>query len=378
MNVYYFATELMKNRLQTYFQLGIIDRYILKKFLTTFFYAVLLFTLIAIFIDISEKIDDFIKKKPPLSVLIFDYYIYFIPYFMGLFSSVFVFLSTLFFNSKLAQNTEIIAILNSGLQYPRFLKPYLIGASVLFVVFLILNTQILPICDKYRLKFEDEWIHDHVQTQNNNIFNMLDDNNIIHMESFNYKDSVGFNFTLEAFRDGKLIERTFANRLIWNKEKNCWTFEGYVRRLFNNQQEFLVKGLRMDTTLNISPDEFVVKTNYVSSMTNPELNEYIRKETEKGNPKVVKYKVELYKRTIVPVSFFVLTLLAVAVSSSKNRGGTGFHLGIGIIITFAYLLFIQIFNTMGNTGVMLPWVAVWVPSIVFFFVALVLLKRAPK
>jgi lipopolysaccharide export system permease protein len=369
----------MKHSILKFFQLGIIDRYILKKYLSTFFYAVLLFTLIAIFIDISEKIDDFIKKKPPLSVLIFDYYIYFIPYFMGLFSSVFVFLSTLFFNSKLAQNTEIIAILNSGLQYPRFLKPYLLGSSVLFVVFLLLNTQILPICDKYRLKFEDEWIHDHVQTQNNNIFNMLDDNNIIHMESFNYKDSVGFNFTLEAFRDGKLVERTFANRLIWNKEKNCWTFEGYVRRLFNPlQQEFLVKGLKMDTTLKISPDEFIVKTNYVSSMTNPELNEYIRKETEKGNPKVGKYKVELYKRTIVPVSFFVLTLLAVAVSSAKSRGGTGFHLGIGIIITFAYLLFIQIFNTMGNSGVMVPWVAVWIPSIIFFFVALVLLKRAPK
>jgi lipopolysaccharide export system permease protein len=369
----------MKHSILKFFQLGIIDRYILKKYLSTFFYAVLLFTLIAIFIDISEKIDDFIKKKPPLSVLIFDYYIYFIPYFMGLFSSVFVFLSTLFFNSKLAQNTEIIAILNSGLQYPRFLKPYLLGSSVLFVVFLLLNTQILPICDKYRLKFEDEWIHDNVQTQNNNIFNMLDDNNIIHMESFNYKDSVGFNFTLEAFRDGKLVERTFANRLIWNKEKNCWTFEGYVRRLFNPlQQEFLVKGLKMDTTLKISPDEFIVKTNYVSSMTNPELNEYIRKETEKGNPKVGKYKVELYKRTIVPVSFFVLTLLAIAVSSAKSRGGTGFHLGIGIIITFAYLLFIQIFNTMGNTGVMVPWVAVWIPSIIFFFVALVLLKRAPK
>ena len=369
----------MKNSILKFFQLGIIDRYILKKYLSTFFYAVLLFTLIAIFIDISEKIDDFIKKKPPLSVLIFDYYIYFIPYFMGLFSAVFVFLSTLFFNSKLAQNTEIIAILNSGLQYPRFLKPYLLGSSVLFVVFLLLNTQILPICDKYRLKFEDDWIHDNVQTQNNNIFNMLDDNNIIHMESFNYKDSVGFNFTLEAFRDGKLVERTFANRLIWNKEKNCWTFEGYVRRLFNPlQKEFLVKGLKMDTTLKISPDEFIVKTNYVSSMTNPELNEYIRKETEKGNPKVGKYKVELYKRTIVPVSFFVLTLLAVAVSSRKSRGGTGFHLGIGIIVTFVYLLLIQIFNTMGNSGVMVPWVAVWIPTIVFFFIALVLLKRAPK
>lgn len=364
--------------MRDFFSLGILDKYILKKYLQTFFYSVLLFTLIAIFIDISEKIDDFIKRKPPLSVLIFDYYIFFIPYFMGLFSSVFVFLSTLFFNSKLAQNTEIIAILNSGLKYPRFLKPYMLGALVLFLVFLLLNTQVLPYCDKYRLKFEDDWIHEHVQTQNNNIFNMLDENNVIHMESFNYEDSVGFNFTLESLKDGKLVERTFANRLLWNKEKSCWTFEGYTRRLFDGEREFLVKGSKMDTVLKIRPDEFIVKTNYVSSMTNPELTEYIRKETEKGNPKVSKYKVELYKRTMVPVAFFVLTLLAVAVSSRKSRGGTGFHLGIGIGITFSYLLVIQIFSTMGNSGVMAPALAVWIPTIFFFLIALYLLKTAPK
>ncbi|GAB1447954.1 MAG: LptF/LptG family permease [Bacteroidetes bacterium] len=364
--------------MKSIFSLGILDKYILKKYMQTFFYSVLLFTLIAIFIDISEKMDDFIKRKPPLSVLIFEYYIFFIPYFMGLFSSVFVFLSTLFFNSKLAQNTEIIAILNSGLKYPRFLKPYLIGAAILCTLFLLLNSHVLPYCDKYRLKFEDDWIREHKQTQNNNIYNMLDENNIIHMESFNYEDSVGFNFTLEAFRDGKLVERTFANRLLWNREKGCWTLDGYYRRLFSEEGDKLMRGIKMDTVLKIKPDEFVVRTNYVSSMTNPELNEYIRKETEKGNPKVSKYKVELYKRTMVPVAFFVLTLLAVAVSSRKSRGGTGFHLGIGIFMTFSYLLFMQVFNTMGNTGVMAPWLAVWFPTLFFFGVALVLLKKAPK
>lgn len=347
-------------------------------YLQTFFYSVLLFTLIAIFIDISEKIDDFIKRKPPLSVLIFDYYIFFIPYFMGLFSSVFIFLSTLFFNSKLAQNTEIIAILNSGLSYGRFLRPYLIGSGLLFVMFIILNTQLLPICDRYRLKFEDDWIHERRVTQNNNIYNMLNDSNMIHMESFNYADSSGFNFNLESFANGKLVERTFANRLLWNRQKQCWTFETYSRRLFVNDREVISKGARMDTILNLKPDEFFVKTNYVSSMTNPELNAYIKKETNKGNPQVNKYKVELYKRTAIPVAFFVLTILAVAVSSGKSRGGVGVHLGVGLIITFTYLLVIQIFNTMGNTGVLPPLIAVWIPSLVFFAIALVMLKRSPK
>ncbi len=358
--------------------IGILDRYIIKKYLLTFFYSVLLFTLIAIFIDISEKVDDFIKRKPPLSVLIFDYYIYFIPYFMGLFSSVFIFLSTLFFNSKMAQNTEIIAILNSGLSYGRFLRPYMIGAGILFITFIIMNTQLIPVCDHYRLKFEDDWIHERKVTQNNNIYNMINDSNIIHMESFNYSDSSGFNFNLESFSNGKMVERTFANRLTWNRTKQCWTLDGYTRRLFKNNREKILKGIQMDTVLYLKPDEFFVKTNYVSSMTNPALNAYIRKETDKGNPQVNKYKVELYKRTAIPVAFFVLTILAVAVSSRKSRGGVGVHLGMGIIITFTYLLLIQIFNTMGNTGVLPPWLAVWIPSVLFFIIALVMLKRAPK
>jgi lipopolysaccharide export system permease protein len=358
--------------------IGIIDRYIIKKYLQTFFYSVLLFTFIAIFIDVSEKMDDFIKRKPPLSVLIFDYYIWFIPYFMGMFSSVFIFLSTLFFNSKLAQNTEIIAILNSGLSYRRFLKPYLIGASLLFVLFMYLNTQFLPLCDKYRLDFEENWIRETKQTQNNNIFNMLNDSNLIHMESFNYIDSSGYNFNLESFANGKLIERTYASRVIWNKQKQCWTLEGYTQRIFTNNREYILKGQRKDTIIGLKPDEFFEKTKVVSSMTNPELNSYIRKETDKGNPKVNIFKVELYKRTVIPIAFFILTILAVAVSSGKSRGGVGVHLGIGIALTFTYLLLIQIFNTAGNTGVITPWIAVWIPPILFFLIALYLLKKAPK
>ncbi len=358
--------------------IGIIDRYIIKKYLQTFFYSVLLFTFIAIFIDISEKMDDFIKNKPPLNVLIFDYYIWFIPYFMGLFSSVFIFLSTLFFNSKLAQNTEIIAILNSGLSYRRFLKPYLIGASFLFVIFLILNTQFLPIADKYRLKFEDDWIHDNEPTQNNNIYNMLNDSNMIHMESFNYVDSSGFNFNLESFSNGKLIQRTYANKLTWNRQKQSWTLEGYTQRIFSNQREYILRGTKLDTSFNLRPDEFFEKSKKVSSMTNPELNEYIRKEAEKGNPKVNLFKVELYKRIVIPIAFFILTILAVAVSSGKSRGGVGYHLGIGIILTFVYLLLIQVFNTAGNTGVLPAWIAVWIPPVLFSIIALFMLKRAPK
>ncbi len=358
--------------------IGIIDRYIMKKYLQTFFYSVLLFTLIAILIDISEKTDDFIKNKPPLKVLIFDYYIYFIPYFMGLFSPVFLFLSIIFFNSKQAQNTEIIAVLGSGASYFRFLRPYLLSASLLFVLFIWLNTQILPLCDRYRLKFEDDWIHEKKVTQSNHINYMMNDSTLLRLDSYNYNDSLGFNLSLDAYEDNKLHRRLTASRMIWLRDKGLWRFESYQQRVYLSEGEYVSRGAILDTFLKIRPEEFVVKSNYVSSMTNPELNEYIRQETEKGSANVPKYKVELYKRIAVPVSFFILTLLAVSVSSRKSRGGTGFHLGVGIFLMFMYLLLIQIFNTTGNTGVINPGLAVWIPPIVFLIISLILARNAPK
>lgn len=362
-----------------FWKLNIMDRYIIAKFLKTFFYSVLLFTLIAIFIDISEKMDDFIKRKPPLSVLIFDYYIYFIPYFMGVFSPVFVFLSVLFFNSKLAQNTEIIAMLNSGVTYFRFLKPYIVASLFLFVLFIYLNTHIIPISEHYRIKFEDDWIHEKASGQNNHINYMMNDSTMFSLESFNYSDSSGINVGIDGFNQEHLKTRISAARLFWLRDKQMWRLENYQRRKFlQSDIEFVESGSFFDTIMNIKPDEFVVKPNIASSLPNPELNEYIRKETAKGTAIVPRLKVELYKRIAVPASYIILTLLAVSVSSRKSRGGTGFHMGVGLIIMFVYLLLIQIFNTSGNAGVMAPWMAVWLPPILFSIITYIMVQKAPK
>jgi lipopolysaccharide export system permease protein len=355
-----------------------LDKYIIKKFLVTFVFTLGLFSLIAIFIDISEKIDDFLRKKPSLFVVIFDYYIYFLPYFFGMFSPIFVFLSALFFNSKLAQNSEIIAILNSGIHYNRFLRPYIISAAILAGTFLYLNTIIIPYCDKKRYQFEDRWIHDALPTQNNNISSAIEPNTILHLESFNYLDSSGYNLSLEHFEKSRINQRVFASRLLWNKEKGLWTLEFYQRRIFTDAGEIIEKGKQLDTTLSIRPDEFIVRTNYISSMTNPELNDYIRREKEKGSSNINKYYVELYKRISTPFSFFILTLLAVAISSRKTRGGTGLHLGIGLFLTLSFLLVVQVFNTLGVTNVMPPSIAVWTPNIIFLFIALFVVKTTPK
>lgn len=356
----------------------LLDWYIIRRFLLTFIFALGLFSLIAIFIDISEKIDDFIRKKPPLMAIIFDYYIYFLPWFFGMFGPIFVFLACIFFNSKLAQNTEIIAMLNSGMNYRRFLRPYFISAAFLAFVFIVLNTWVIPISDKHKMAFEEEWIKEKKVTETQNIRVQIEPGTMMHMESFNYLDSIGYNLSMERFENGKLVLRIFANRLIWNKQKQMWSLENYQQRFYEGNTQKVFKGVIKDTILPIQPSEFIVKTQYISSMTNPELNEYIRKEKEKGSPHISKYYVELYKRTASPFSFFVLTLLAVGVSSRKSRGGTGVHLGVGIFVTFAFLLSSQVFNTFGITNVMPPSIAVWISNVLFLAIGIYVAYTSPK
>ena len=236
----------------------------------------------------------------------------------------------------------------------------------------------IPYCDKKRYAFEETWIKDKKTTQSNNISCVIEPGTILHMESFNYLDSTGYNVSLERFDNFKVRQRVFANRLLWNREKQNWRLEYFQRRLFKNGTEIIEKGDKLDTLLRISPDEFIVKSQFVSSMTNPELNEYIRREKEKGSASISKYYVELYKRIATPFSFFILTLLAVAISSRKSRGGTGIHLSLGIFLTAAFLLITQVFNTLGVTNVLPPAIAVWMPNVLFMIIALLMTKSAPK
>jgi lipopolysaccharide export system permease protein len=358
--------------------LRLLDLYLIKKFLRTFFFSVFIFAFISIFIDLTEKIDDFIRHKPTLYQVIFDYYIWFIPYIITILCPTFVFLSVIFFNSKLAQNTEIIAILNSGISYTRFLRPYFIACTVLVLLFLFSTTYLAPLCDKHRYAFEDIYVHGKVDVQSEHINCQIDKGSVIHLESFNYIDSIGFNFSMEHYVNNRITQRVFATRLIWNKALSKWSLENYQQRIFAGDKEIILKGVIKDTVLNIKPSEFIVKTQYISSMTNPELNEYIRKEKEKGSPLINKYYVELYKRAAVPCSFYVVSLLAIAISSTKSRGGTGIHLGIGIFVTFTFLLVVQIFNTLGVTNVLHPIVAVWTPNVLFLAGAVYVSRLAPK
>jgi lipopolysaccharide export system permease protein len=356
----------------------LLDWYIIRRFLSTFIFALVLFSVIAIFIDISEKIDDFIKRKPPVLAIVFDYYIYFLPWFFGMFGPIFVFLACIFFNSKLAQNTEIIAMLNSGMNFRRFLRPYFIATTLLAITFIILNTHLIPISDRHRFAFEEEWIRDHKTAETENIREQVVPGTMLQMQSFNYLDSIGYNVSMERFVDDKITNRIFASRIFWNKDKQKWSLENYRERIFHGSTQTIIKLAVKDTALPINPTEFAIKTAYISAMTNPELNEYIRKEKIKGSSRISALYVELYKRTASPFSFFVLTLLAVGVSSRKSRGGTGMHLGLGIFITFAFMLSMQVFNTFGITGVLHPAIAVWASNVIFLVIGIWVLIKSPK
>ena len=356
----------------------ILEKYIIKKFLSTFMFSTFLFSLIAIFIDLSEKIDDFILHKPTLYMVVFGYYIYFLPWFYGMFGPLFVFLSCMFFNSKLAQNTEIIAILSTGTKYRNVLKPYLVVAALLTTFFVLLNTILIPICEKQKLAFEDIYVHGKKDVQSQNLHVQITPGTMLFIESFNYLDSTGNNLTLERFVDSKVVQRIFASRLLWNKRKGMWQLENFKQRIFTDDGEILVRGALKDTVLPIKPSEFIIKSQYITSMTNPELNDYIRGEKDKGSSKLNAYYVELYRRTANSFSFFPLTLLAVAISSRKTRGGLGLHLGIGIFITMIYLLTGQVFNTLGISNVMNPMIAVWTPVVLFLIVAVIMNIKAPK
>ncbi len=355
-----------------------IDKYIIKKFLITFLMSTLLFSLIAIVIDISEKIDDFIKNKPPVVSIIFDYYIYFLLWFFGFFGPLFVFLSCMFFNSKLAQNTEIIAILSSGTKYRNVLKPYFVVAGLLVVLFIFLNAYVIPIGNERKLAFEDAYIKEKKIVQSQNIHVQITPGTMLFIESFNYLDSTGTNLTLERFENSNVVQRIFASRLVWNKNKEMWQLENFKQRVFTEDGEKLIKGAVKDTMLPIKPSEFIIKSQYISAMTNSNLNDYIRKEKERGSSKLSEYYVELYRRTASAFSFLPLTLLAVAISSRKSRGGIGVHLGIGIFITLLFLLTEQVFKTFGISNVIAPAFAVWTPVVLFFFVALYMIIKAPK
>lgn len=371
--------ERLRYKIIKLLRLKIIDAYIIRKFLGTFFLAIILILTIAVVFDLSEKIDDFIENEASVRAIIFEYYLNFIPYFAVLFSSLFTFISVIYFTSRMAYNTEIIAILNSGMSFRRLLRPYLISAIVIALFSFLLNDLVIPDANKVKLAFEEQYVHNRpVKFRTRNFHRQIEPGIFVYLENYSTISKVGYNFSIEKFNEGELVSKLLADQIRWDTSKNKWSLRRYYIRDIDGLTETVTAGRIKDTTINIRPEDFARRINVVETMSLGELDDFIKQQKMQGETNVKAFQIERHKRIAFPFSTFILTFIGVAVSSRKVRGGIGFQIATGVVISFAYILFMQ-FSTQFSIGGLLPVaLAAWLPNIIFLGVALYLFRMAPK
>ena len=355
-----------------------LDLYIIRKFLGTFFFAIVLIISITIVFDFSEKIDNFIDKEAPFKAVIFDYYVNFIPYFANLFSALFTFVSVIYFTSKMAYDTEIIAILSSGISFRRMMFPYFISALIIGIFSFFLSNFVIPPANAKRLDFTETYLKKRFINKERNIHRQIEPGLFIYMTNFETSSKIGYKFSLEKFEGKQLVSKLTSRSIKWNKEKEKWTIKDYVIRRIDGDKETLEKGKSIDTLLNFKPDEFSRRTNVVEAMNMMELDDFIHEQIMRGDSNISAYKIEKYRRIANPFSAFILTLIGVSLASRKVRGGMGLHLGIGLALSFSFILFMQISTVFATNGSMNPLLAVWLPNILFSVIGIYLYRVAPK
>ena len=350
------------------------DWYIIKNFLSTFFFTISLILIIVIVFDISEKIDDFLRSNVSVDKIIFDYYLNFIPYFGNLFSPLFIFISVIYFTSKMAGNSEIIAILNSGMSFSRLLRPFIITAFFLTSLSFVLGNFIIPETNKERIDFENKYIKRKQKKRIKNIHMQIQRDQYVYMESYNRSKNIGYKFTLENFENNVLKSKLSANYIEYDTVNNNWKARDYFIRKYQEKNDEIIKGSIIDTVINLSPSDLAKNRSLVETMGMKKLNQYIKQEEIKGTAQIVYHKIEKHKRIANPFSTIILTVIAVAIGCRKIRGGAGIQLSLGLIMSFAYILFMQISTTFATNSNLLPIIAVWIPNLIFIVIAFVLVR----
>lgn len=360
---------------------GILDWYIIRQFLGTFIFSLLLILGIAVIFDFSEKIDDFIQKQAPLKAIVFDYYLNFIPYFATLFAPMFVFISVIFFTSRMAVNTEIIAMLNSGMSFRRLMIPYFISAAFIAICAFMLQNYVLPHSNIARLDFEEKYYRssDFRRVNVSSVHRQVYPNVYIYMEQYNRISQSGRNFSMEKFNDkGMLESKMTANMIRWDSTTNKWGAWWYYIRETDSLGERISSGRRIDTTLNVGPDDFTRAPEFVHTMTHGELIDYIDVLKSQGSDEIKLYLNEKHRRYASPFAFFILTIIGVSLSSRKIKGGIGMQIGLGLMLTFSYILFMQFSSQFSLKGDLNPALAMWIPNIIYTFIAAGVYYTAPK
>lgn len=356
-----------------------LDLYIIKKFIFTFFIAIILIIGIVIIFDISEKIDNFVSKEAPLKEIVFDYYLNFIPYFMNMFSPLFVFITVIFFTSKMAANSEIVAILGCGISFHRMMVPYFISATMIAAFSLCLNLFVIPDANKTRVEFEGKYINSSYISNGRNIHYQVAPGEFVYVESFSTWNNTAYRFTLEKIEDNRLVSKISAETAVWDSTFGGWQLKKYFIRDYNSDETDEIRsGARLDTVIRLTIDDFYVRKKTYETLNYNELNRLIETQRLRGDSNIKFALIEKHKRFTLPFSAFILTIMGVALSSKKKRGGIGWNLGIGIALSFSYILFMKFSEMFVFTGVMSPGWALWTPNILYAIVAGVLYKIAPK
>ncbi|MEE1254052.1 MAG: LptF/LptG family permease [Paludibacteraceae bacterium] len=354
-----------------------LDWYIIRKFLGTFFFSIVLILSIAIVFDLTEKLDNFFEHQVPLREIIVDYYIPFIPYYMNMFSSLFIFISVIFFTSKLAGNSEIIAMHAAGMSYHRLMVPYAISAIILFVLSFVMAGWVIPNSSARMLNFTDKYVERFTKENARNIQMEVTPGTLLYIESFQRRSKIGYRCSVEQYEGKTLVSRTTADRIYYDSLQ-YWHLDNYTKRTFDEMVETLEGGSRLDIELPIYPEELFITAQEAQQMTNPELREYMDRQRARGAGNVKAFEVEYHKRWASPLGAFIMTLLGVTLSSRKVRGGMGKNLGIGIVLTALYILFSTVSTTFSVKNVMSPFMAAWLPNLVFLAISIPLYIRASK
>lgn len=355
-----------------------LDWYILVKFLGTFVFIMALLLGVTIVIDLSEKIDSFMENHVTFSIAARDYFLFFIPYITSLIGPFFVLVAVIFFTSQLAERSEIIAILNSGTSFNRMLYPYFVGATILAIAFYFGNHYFVPYSNLKRLDFEHTYVSKLPEGLRYNFHRTIEPGTIVYFENYKPFDGSGYKFSIDKFKDGKLVYKLRSEKIEWDKKTKRWKVSNYYIRELNENGDKITKGAVMDSAFSFVPEDFSFTEHSKDVMTTPELIEYIDYMRMGGQPDIEYYEVERYRRTSSAFSIYIMTLIGVSVASRKVRGGLGWHIVLGIGLSALYEVIMKFSVTFSTNSSLPPVLGVWIPNLIYAGLAVYLLKRAPK
>ena len=358
-----------------------LDRYIILKFLGTYFFSIALIMSISVVFDFNENIDKFLAKNAPWKAIWLDYYLNFIPFYSNLFSQLFVFIAVIFFTTKLADNSEIIAMMSTGVSFKRLMKPYMISAAVIALLTFVLGAYVIPKGNVKRVKFENTYKRKRVTTFATNVQLEVDTGVVALIQRYEDRNKMGYSFQLDKFRNKVLISQLRASTIQYDTLSETpyhWILRNYTIRDFGGMREVITQGTQTDSIIKMEPSDFLITKGQQETMTSPDLREYIEKQKQRGFADIKAFEVEYYKRGASSFAAFILTAIGLSLSAKRRKNGMGIALGTGLTLTFAYILFQTISASFAINSNVPPILAVWIPNIVYIIIAFFFYRKAPK